>query len=359
MNGKRTALILTSVAILLTLTAKSASAPAPVTFSGSGPDAASIQSVVDAFRSALGALNPNVSGSFGTGRREINWDGVPDISSAPNILPPDFFNNTSPRGVLLLTPSVGVQVSQDDDTPSDADPDLVRFDTINPTYSSTFKTFSSQRLFTAVGGNIVDVIFVVPGSPNQATVSGFGAVFTDVDIDNTTSIEVFGGDGGSLGVFFVPAANNGLSFLGVVFSGDRISRVRLKSGNAALSTTNIDGGVDVVAMDDFIYGEPVLTFDRCLQDDSNRNILLFSSTTGDYQFTNCAGLLVGGRATVRIKGSLITLEQSGPDRRLAASVDGSTNKGRATLQLLSPFATFSVIDRNITDSPCVCTVTSR
>gem|GEM_PF-887254 len=353
-------MILSGVAIVLTLTTKSASAPASVVFSGSGPDTTSIQNVVDAFRAALGPLNPNVSGSFGTGRREINWDGVPDLFAAPNLFPPDFFNNTSARGVLLFTPSVGgVQVSQDDDNPSDADPDLVRFDTINPTYSSTFKTFSPQRLFTASGGNLVDVVFVVPGSPKQATVSGFGAVFTDVDLDNTTSIEFFGRDGGSLGVFFVPPANNGLSFLGVVFSGDGISRVRLKSGNAALSTTSIDGAVDVVAMDDFIYGEPVITFDRCLQDDSNGNLLLFSSATGDYQFTNCAGLLVGGRANVRSKGSLITLEQSGPDRRLAASVDGSTNKGRATLQLLSPLGTFSIIDRNVTDSPCVCIVTSR
>ena len=35
----------------------------------------------------------------------------------------------------------------------------------------------------------------------------------------------------------------------------------IESGNAALSATNNDGvnGVDVVAMDDFIYGEPRAT----------------------------------------------------------------------------------------------------
>ena len=32
-------------------------------------------------------INLNVTGSFGTGRREINWDGVPDALSAPNGLP--------------------------------------------------------------------------------------------------------------------------------------------------------------------------------------------------------------------------------------------------------------------------------
>ena len=48
-----------------------------ITFSASGPDAAAITPTVDAFRTDLGSLNANVAGSFGTGRREINWDGVP------------------------------------------------------------------------------------------------------------------------------------------------------------------------------------------------------------------------------------------------------------------------------------------
>jgi hypothetical protein len=49
----------------------------PITFQASGPNAAAITPSVDAFRTDLGTLNPNVAGSFGTGRREINWDGVP------------------------------------------------------------------------------------------------------------------------------------------------------------------------------------------------------------------------------------------------------------------------------------------
>jgi len=50
-----------------------------------------------------------------------------------------------------------------------------------------------------------------------------------------------------------------LSFVGISFNaGERIARVVIESGNAGLSSTNTDGtnGVDVVAMDDFIYGEP-------------------------------------------------------------------------------------------------------
>ena len=47
-----------------------------------GTSAAAIQSAVDAYRADLGALNPSVAGSFGSGRREINWDGVPDAFAA-------------------------------------------------------------------------------------------------------------------------------------------------------------------------------------------------------------------------------------------------------------------------------------
>src|SRR5438046_10299232 len=82
-----------------------------VTFSASGANPAGIQTTVDAFRTALGTLNPNVVGSFGTGRREINWDGVPDALAAPNNLPPNFFNVNSPRGVVFSTPGSGFQVS--------------------------------------------------------------------------------------------------------------------------------------------------------------------------------------------------------------------------------------------------------
>jgi len=48
---------------------------APIVLSATGANAAAIQGTVDVFRASLGALNPNVAGSFGSGRREINWDG--------------------------------------------------------------------------------------------------------------------------------------------------------------------------------------------------------------------------------------------------------------------------------------------
>ncbi len=81
-------------------------------------------------------------------------------------------------------------------------------------------------------------------------------MFTDVDLANTTSIEYFSSNGGSLGKFFAPTANNGLSFLGVQFTdGELISKIQITTGNTVLGP-NDGGSVDVVVMDDFIYSEP-------------------------------------------------------------------------------------------------------
>ena len=54
-------------------------------------------------------------------------------------------------------------------------------------------------------------------------------------------------------------ASQSLSFLGVSFNaGERVGRVRITSGNAALGAAVNDGGAtDLVVMDDFIYSEPV------------------------------------------------------------------------------------------------------
>jgi len=229
---------------------------ASISFSASGGSTAAIQGAVDDFRAALGTLNPNVAGSFGSGRREINWDGVPDAMSAPNNLPPDFFNVNSPRGVVFSTPGTGFQVS------ANARVAGIRFDTINSGYSAIFQTFSPQRLFTALNSPTTDVSFFVPGSMTPAFTSGFGAVFTDVDVANTTGIQFFDTQNNSLGTFFAPSANNGLSFLGVFFdAGEQIGRVRITSGNAALGAgiNDLPPATDLVVMDDFIYGEPSAT----------------------------------------------------------------------------------------------------
>ena len=119
---------------------------APQVFEASGANPADIQTAVDAFRASLGTNN-GIGGTFASGRREINWDGVPDQFSAPNLLPANFFNSNSPRGAVFFTLGTGFQVSANSSNPTNTP---VRFGNIHPVYPELFSTFSPQRLFTAL-----------------------------------------------------------------------------------------------------------------------------------------------------------------------------------------------------------------
>jgi hypothetical protein len=248
------------LAIVLTLAGALNSMAAPLDMvSLTGANAAGIQTGVNQFRTDLGTLNPNVAGSFGSGRREINWDGVPAGASAPNNFPGNFFNSNSPRGVVY-TGGAGFQVSGLDD-PNTAGNEA-RFGNINPNYAAQFQTFSPAKLFTVLGDTAYDVNFFVAGSNTPATVSGFGAIFVDVDLANTSSLEFFDLQNNSLGKFFAGTQDGGFSFLGAkVAAGDPgIARVRVTTGNIALGPNedpNAASPTDVVVVDDFIFGEPV------------------------------------------------------------------------------------------------------
>jgi len=96
------------------------------------------------------------------------------------------------------------------------------------------------------------------------------------------------------------------------------------------------------------------SFDLCIQDDSTGSVLKINTTTGEYQFSNCSGLLVGGTAYISRKAGTISLQQYGPDRRLVAKIDGGTHKANATLQLLPQGSTYLLTDRNTLNNTCSC-----
>jgi len=128
----------------------------------------------------------------------------------------------------------------------------------NPTYS-TFSTFSDPRLFTPIGSTLTNVAFLVPGTngATPATVTGFGAVFSDVHATANASLSFVNAGGVPLGSFFVPAANNGLSFLGVIFPDELIGQVQIISGNVPLGPSE-SSAIDIIVIDDFIYKEPAV-----------------------------------------------------------------------------------------------------
>jgi hypothetical protein len=222
-------------------------------FSVGGDDTtASIQTTVDAFRTALGDQNNgNVPGPLFSGHREINWDGGGATTRADAPTPFAGFQNS--RGALFTTPGTGFS-----QVPADQVDDLFN----QPSYNQAFGTFSPVRLFTAIDSNVTEVTFFVPGpnaSLHPATVSGFGSVFTDVDLGGTTKIEFFGPSNQSLfSGFVLPGStpNASLSFLGAIANaGERIALVRITTGNSAGGPVQ-NANTDVVLMDDFLYTEP-------------------------------------------------------------------------------------------------------
>lgn len=227
-------------------------AAGPVVREAAGANAAAIQAAVDQFRADLGgANNGNTAGSQLFGRREINWDGG---GAAANLgLFPIPMTTFSARGALFTTPGTGFSIS------GQPQPE---FGETNATYPALFAAFSSPRLFTPLNSNVMDVVFHVPGdTATLAASTGFGAVFTDVDSTTATTLQFYTPDGVLLYERVVPATtgNETLSFLGVSFNaGELVGRVRIVSGNAAFGPDETPTR-DLVAMDDFIYGEPVST----------------------------------------------------------------------------------------------------
>lgn len=246
-----------------------AAASAQVIFSAAGANAASIQPTVDAFRSALGTLNANNGAAQTSGRREINWDAVPDNASDPVLFPGDFFAQTfnganagRTRGAAFTTPA-GLMVSANVPGPNQGN--ALFKSLLTPGSPVALNAFSGDQIFAPFGSTLTTVTFSVPGASNQpATITGFGAVFLDVDSALSSSLSFFDTGGSLLGTFGVGASGHGgFSFLGVNFAGgETIGRVVIQSGTEALAFGTSSGfGTestgDVIAMDDFFYSEPL------------------------------------------------------------------------------------------------------
>lgn len=243
----------TALALLSVVLAAGSSRADFATFSIGGDNTtASIQATVDAFRLALGnPNNGNAAGPLASGRREINWDGggaATTVSATPllafQVIRGAIFSTGAGGGFAQVTPANAGSAP------------------FNPTYATLFTTFSLQRIFSPLGFNFTDVTFGIPGQPgSQAAVRGFGAVFTDVDIAGSSRIEFYGLDDTliySQDVAVDTVGDAGLSFLGAVGTGELIRRVRIISGNTPIvpGGPNEGGGIDIVAMDDFLFGEP-------------------------------------------------------------------------------------------------------
>lgn len=219
-------------------------------------------SALAVFRTAIGgADNSTVAGPQTSGRREINWDAVKLDGT-------DFNNVTTPIVAGKIT---GIPVNRFQARGA-------RFDTVlavsndgfvsaNAGVTTQFSSFSPSNTFASFNSNKYAVDFVLAGTTIPAATRGFGAIFLDVELANTSSIEYFNGTV-SLGKFFVPVGQNGQpEFMGVLFGSAVVTRVVITTGTAQIfnfSNGQVTAGAsesattDLVALDDFIYGEPLL-----------------------------------------------------------------------------------------------------
>ena len=212
-----------------------------------------IESTINAFRNLVGPVLNTTPGVTG-GRREINWDGIP-VELMGQKLPLDFFNPVGDQAIVSRQRGLGY---------TDEGSFMVsanNFAEINAEASKEFISFSGDKVFANTESSLWDLTFEVAGQRQPASIQGFGAVFADVDTEQSTFIEFFSG-AISKGKFYVPAQKNGskFSFLGVYFKHTRITSVKIgHSGMLTGNTKDISqGGThDLIVLDDLIYSEPV------------------------------------------------------------------------------------------------------
>lgn len=256
-------LVTASIAVLLAAAHAAHSCPRYNVqyFSATAAHPAGLNHVVRRYKHALGGeSNGNSPGPLPTGQRSINWDAAP----LPFDMPFDFFNRVATRGAIFHAKANEFRVSNTNNA-SDIDD---RFSSIIPhSAAKQFRRFSPLRLFTPLLRNRVTVSFRVPAKSAPATVTGFAAVFADVDNAHATSMRFFDRRGCLIARVRVPKKDRGLSFAGIVVKNWRghtvpvVAKVAIKLGNVSFQRFGklshfARRFVDLVAMDDLFYGEP-------------------------------------------------------------------------------------------------------
>ena len=340
---------------------------AAAAFSGVGTTDAT--STFAAFRTGIGgADNSTVAGPQTSGRREINWDGV-------RLDGTDFNNVTTP---IVANKITGIPVNRFQARGA-------RFDTVlavandgfvsaNAVVANQFPAFSPANTFASFNSNKYAVEFVLAGTTIPAATRGFGAIFLDVELANSSSIEYFNGTV-SLGKFFAAVGQSGQpEFLGVLFNAPVVTRVIITTGTAPIfNFTNgqVTAGAsesattDLVVLDDFIFGEPLLNSTSVSSASFTSAALAPESITSVFGEGLATGTVIASVVPLptQLGGTSITVRDSAGVDRLAplffvsagqinyqmpsgtapgdatitiASGDGRRSTGRAKIETVAP-----------------------
>jgi hypothetical protein len=246
------------------------------TFFGGGSGQPSAATALANFQAAIGGANNGaVPQPINGGFRVITWDGVKldgtDFGGGANttvISPGNVvgipLNRFQTNGVYF---GAVYAVSGSDATGN-------TFTSVNPGVAGLFPPFSPKNTFAMFNDNGIDFKFVLPSAADSTIVSassrGFGAIFENVELANTTSIQYFNGNT-LLDTEFAPVAGMGKqSFVGALFSSPVVTRVVLTLGTDVIFSFDgttvkpgpfADDGVNhnLVTTDNWAFAEPVAT----------------------------------------------------------------------------------------------------
>lgn len=107
--------------------------------------------------------------------------------------------------------------------------------------------------------------------------------------------------------------------------------------------------------DEYFYK---VSYNICSQDDVHGYELKLDSATGDYMFTDCVSLTIGGKGTVNANRCEVVLKDDPPDRVLSAHINTCAKKGSASVQI-SQRPPFVINDADMTDDECTCSPVGR
>jgi hypothetical protein len=256
-------------------------------FQGVGADAA--KALAD-MKTAIGGVDNLNAPPQTSGFRTIDWDAVrldgTDVNPNTQVIDlnktvaiPE--NRFQVRGAIFADPYA---VSGDD------------FASVNPATTGEFPAFSPKNTFVMFDqesgkfdDRFIEQSITFPSTTNAAGTRGFGAIFKDVELAGSSSIEYFNGSK-SLGKYSVPVGNSGdTEFLGVLFDDPIVTSVTLTVGTNALfsfdgnsfqsfGAENLQNGIDLAVTDDFVYAEP--TTAKKVPESSTSLGLLFAGLIG-------------------------------------------------------------------------------
>ena len=224
---------------------------------------------LNAFEAGIGGVKNTAASPQNGGFRTITWDGVAVDGT-------DFGGNTV---VISPNKTIGIPINRfltqgvffDEIYAVSADGFKSMNSNVNAASPVLFPSFSPTKTFAMFNDNGIGFSFALAAPANTsaqpAATRGFGAIFFNVRLPNSTSIEYFNGTR-SLGKFFVPVGTQGQAeFLGELFSAPVVTSVQITCGTEAIftfdgvtttgtTTDNTGTGHNLVVTDDFAYAEP-------------------------------------------------------------------------------------------------------